>query len=120
MISNKNLCRLGQSKGLMETQMNICWQMCLKGPTYESLAAFRTKHQVSIILKFGRECCQKLTPPESMRPVAQAMIPSRRIHQYTAISSAWWWSHIRPHALQEVLSGGFLIRQESSLQNNKY
>ena len=128
MISSKYVCGLGHSKGLMETQMHICWQMCLEGSEYESLAAFRTKHQVSNTLKFGRECCQNLTTPESVHLVIQEATSSRGImagntnakYQYSAISSAWWWSHICPHALQKVLSGGFLVRQEPPLQNNKY
>ena len=62
-----------------------------------------------------------------MRLVVQGMILSVKImvegntdakQQFTSNSSAWWWSHIRPHALQKVLSGGFLIRKQSSLQDN--
>lgn len=36
----------------------------------------------------------------------------------TPHSSVGWRSHVRPYALQKVLSGGFLIREKSSLQDN--
>ena len=38
MTSGNYLCGLGQSKGLMETQMNNCWQR--SSPEYESFMRF--------------------------------------------------------------------------------
>lgn len=60
-----------------------------------------------------------------MRLVVQGMILSVCImagntnakQKFTSDSSAWWWSHVRPHAVQKVFPGGFLVRKQSPLQD---
>lgn len=104
--------------------MYIRWRMYPEGPNDESMAAVGTNHRVSAIKEFGLECC--LTqPPDSIRLIVQGMGPSAGImaanantkHQSVPNSSPRWWSHVRSHALQKVLSGGFLIRKESPLED---
>lgn len=106
--------------------MDICWQMCLKGIRISLWPALiGTKHQVSVIMKVGRQC--RLTfnatrfnaPSYTMIPGAQITVGNTDAKQKsTPISTAWWRPHVCPHTLEKVLSGGFLIRKESPLQDH--
>ena len=112
-------------KTLLETQRSICWPIAPQGKTVESVAVTRTKHQVSNTRVSGRESILKLHAASTNSPSSTKEDYQRRVHgrytnanqQFILDSLAWWWSHIRPHTLQEILSCGFLVRKKSPLQD---
>ena len=90
------------------------------------MSAVKLLHEVSVIVSCSREFYLNLSAARVMRLGVQEIVPGTRImagnrnaeQQPTSDSSAWWWSHVRPHALQKLLSGGFFVRKESPLRDN--
>lgn len=72
-------------KGPFEAQMNTCGQMCPEGSKDGSKAAIRTKHQVSVIMQFGRGRCLTFNVARINEPSSTGN-DSRR------------WGHGRQHA----------------------
>lgn len=69
MIVGAKCCtRQASRKAFAESQGNICWQMYPEGPTIESMAVTRTKHQVSVNMKPGSECFLKFNPSRTKAP----------------------------------------------------